>query len=151
MARQQAPGSVTLGLRQQVESPMTPDMTPCLHIYMHTCVCITRAPTLQCFKKNIKGFGIGVWGGTDTEIVKLKSEILVTDRWLPSNLHRLNISVHMTRYLPENVVSLSKNKKVKAMFLLRRSPKTSFQMTKVCISSTHLQWKKNHLIAGPKS
>lgn len=35
--------------------------------------------------------------------------------------------------------------KAKAMFLLRWYPKASFQMTKVCISSTYVQWEGNTL------
>lgn len=66
----------------------------------------------SALKRIFKVFGIGVCGGMDTEIIKLKSEILVTVQWLPSNLHTIiiyTISIHMTRYLPENVESPSKN------------------------------------------
>lgn len=88
----------------------------------------------SALKRIFKVFGIGVWGGVDTEIIKLKFEILVTVQWLPSNPHTIiiyTVSIHMKRYLPENVESLSKsnnnNKKPKQCSCLDGTQRQAFK------------------------
>lgn len=104
----------------------------CTHVYashMHR--------LFSALKRIFKVFGIGVWGGVDTEIIKLKSEILVTVQWLPYNPHTIiiyTVSIHMTRYLPENVESLSKsnnnNKKPKQCSCLDGTQRQAFKWQK---------------------